>query len=289
MKAIDQISTIAVAGAGTMGSGIAQLAAQAGFKTVLYDVTGQLADKGLSVIRRNLAVATEKHKISAAQAEEILGRIQISSHDEDLTADVVIEAIIEKPEIKMALFRNIAGQKHGDQSIFCTNTSSIPVSVLADGIPYPERVAGMHFFNPAHLMKLVEVVSGRQTSEACAQTVFALALKMGKYPVMVKDRPGFIVNRIGKMYHTEPLKILEEQTAGAETIDRLLESSGFKMGPFKLMDLIGLDANLRVTQSLYELMNHEARFKPSELQQQLVDSGRLGRKSGHGFFDYDET
>ncbi|HAP00949.1 MAG TPA: hypothetical protein DCQ93_03385 [Bacteroidetes bacterium] len=147
-------------------------------------------------------------------------------------------------------------------------------------------VVGMHFFNPPHLMKLVEVVSGKETAPEIAQTIFELTKKFGKHPVMAKDRPGFIVNRIGKLYHTEPIKILEEGIADAETIDALMEATGFKMGPFKLIDLIGVDANLNVTKSLYELMNHEEKFKPSVTQQKLVDEGKLGKKSGEGFYKY---
>lgn len=142
------------------------------------------------------------------------------------------------------------------------------------------------FFNPAHLMKLVEIVSGEHTSSNCAQTVYDLAVKFGKQPVMTKDRPGFIVNRIGKMYHTESLKLLEEGIAPVATIDQLMEAGGFKMGPFRLIDLIGVDANLNVTKSLYELMGREERFKPSAIQQQMVDAGMLGRKSGQGFYKY---
>ncbi len=286
MKTITQIHTIAVAGAGTMGAGIAQLAAQAGYKTILYDVSATAVRQGISGIESNLAVAVEKKKITAADKEEILSRIHPSGKIEELVADVVIEAIVERLEIKSAFFRELTTITGDEETIFCSNTSSIPITLLAGEIPHPERVAGMHFFNPAHLMKLVEVVSGEKTAEACAQTICALAVKMGKQPVMTKDKPGFIVNRIGKLYHTEAIRLLEEKIATVETIDRLLEASGFRMGPFRLIDLIGVDANLNVTRSLYELMQHEPRFRPSALQQKMVDDGHLGKKSGRGFYQY---
>lgn len=269
-----------------MGSGIAQLAAQAGYETTLYDVSREAAEKGFSGIQNNLRIAVEKKKIAEAESMQIIGRIHPSNNFNALATDVVIEAIVERLEIKTDFFRKLAALKKDGESIFCSNTSSIPITTLAKEIPYPERIVGMHFFNPAHLMKLVEIVSGEQTQPGCAQTIYDLALKMGKQPVMTKDKPGFIVNRIGKLYHTEPLKLLEEKIATVETIDQLLEASGFKMGPFRLIDLIGVDANLNVTKSLYELLDHDAKFRPSALQQKMVDDGRLGKKSGRGFYQY---
>lgn len=285
MKKIEDIKRIGVVGAGTMGAGIAQLAAQSGYETVLYDVVKDATEKGHETIKRNLSVAVEKKKISEQEKEKTLSRINVSNDFEDLVADLIIEAIIEQLEIKSELFNRLS-TINDDDAIFCSNTSSIPISKIARGIPHPERMAGMHFFNPAYLMKLVEVVSGENTLLGNAQTVYDLAKKFGREPVMVKDVPGFIVNRIGKMYHTEPLKILEEEIASVETIDVLLESSGFKMGPFKLIDLIGVDANLNVTKSLYELFHHHPKFKPSTIQQQLVNSGFLGKKSCKGFYEY---
>jgi 3-hydroxybutyryl-CoA dehydrogenase len=286
MKPIDQIRRIAVIGSGTMGLGIAQVAAQAGYETLLYDVMEEAAVKGLKTIEENLRIAEEKKKISALQREETLSRLTITNNFNDLVADVIIEAIVERLETKSELLISLALLNDDEETIFCSNTSSIPITQLAKRIPHPERIVGMHFFNPPHLMKLVEVVSGAATSKENALTVYSLAQKMGKEPVMTKDAPGFIVNRIGKMYHTESLKILEEGIAPVETIDHLMEASGFKMGPFKLIDLIGVDANLNVTKSLYEQFHHEERFRPSRLQQQLVDSGFLEKKSNRGFYKY---
>lgn len=286
MKNITAIRRIAVVGAGTMGAGIAQIAAQSGYETVLYDLSRNAASKGFETIKENLASGVEKGKITEEQMQQALSFLRISSDFDDLTADVVVEAIVERLETKSELLSKLAILIDDDDAIFCTNTSSIPVTLLAKGIPHPERIVGMHFFNPAHLMKLVEVVSGTATNPQNARTIFDLAIRMGKHPVMTKDSPGFIVNRIGKLYHTESLKILEERIASIENIDQLLEATGFKMGPFRLIDLIGVDSNLNVTKSLYEHFCHEPKFRPSRIQQQLVNSGFLGRKSGRGFYKY---
>jgi 3-hydroxybutyryl-CoA dehydrogenase len=285
MKKITEVKRIAVVGAGTMGSGIAQLSAAAGYRTILYDLDEKSVTRGYDHIASNLRISVEKGKLSTDEAENTLELINTSWNFQDLTADVIIEAIIEKKEVKSELFTRLAVINDAD-TIFCSNTSSIPITDLAADIPHPERVVGMHFFNPAHLMKLVEVISGELTAAGNANLVFGLAEKMGKTPVRAKDAPGFIVNRIGKLYHTEPLSILEEGTATVETIDGLLEATGFKMGPFRLIDLIGVDANLNVTRSLYELMNSDPKFKPSPLQERMVQQGLLGRKSGKGFYEY---
>ena len=285
MNSLKQVHTIAVVGAGTMGAGIAQMAATAGFPTLLFDIRTDLVEQGLAGIRKNLAQAVEKGKMQETTAQEILGRVQPVSHFRDLQAELFIEAVLEKLEVKQKIFRDLAGWNAAD-SIFASNTSSIPITQLASGIPHPGRVVGMHFFNPAHLMKLVEVVSGTQTSPEVAALVSDLCRHMNKVPVAALDYPGFIVNRIGKLYHTEPLRILEEGSATIEAMDALMEASGFKMGPFRLIDLIGVDANLNVTRSLYELSGKEPKFRPSPIQEQMVADGRNGRKSGKGFYDY---
>lgn len=284
MKSIDDIATIAVIGAGTMGSGIAQVAAQAGFKTILFDLNDAALEKGKASIEKNLSIAVEKNKLTVDEKIAVMSELTFTKDFSDLVADVFIEAIIEKLEVKQELFQKLATQ-NSSETILASNTSTIPITQIAAAVSNPERVVGMHFFNPAHLMKLVEIISGEKTNDQTTQLSFQLAAKWGKTAVLAKDRPGFIVNRIGKMYHTEPLHLLEKNVADANTIDALLESSGFKMGPFKLIDLIGVDANLNVTKSLFSLLHHE-KFKPSKLQQQLVDDGMLGRKSGEGFYKY---
>lgn len=285
MKTISSIRTIAIAGAGTMGAGIAQVSAAAGFDTLLFDITEDAVSKGLQIIEKNVSIGVEKNKIKPEDKQQILSRIKTITDIKQFKADVIIEAIIEKIDIKQKLFQDLAAL-NSDDCIFATNTSSIPVTDIASAIPHPERVCGMHFFNPAHIMHLVEIVSGNKTSAQVADTVFQLTKKFGKEPIHAKDYPGFIVNRIGKLYHTESLKILEDKVADIATIDRLMEASGFKMGPFRLIDLIGVDANLNVTESLYELTNHDPKFKPSAIQQKLVDEGKLGKKSGEGFYKY---
>lgn len=267
-----------------MGAGIAQLSAVAGFKTLLYDLNQQAVDKGFSIVKSNLETAVQKGKLDANALVDVLNRITLVTNVNDLVCDVAIEAIIEKKEAKQQLFNSIASINKPD-TILATNTSSIPIGLIAEVVENAERVVGMHFFNPAHIMKLVEVISGDKTSVEASETIFQLAKNFGKVAVRAKDRPGFIVNRIGKMYHTEPIKIVEDAVADVETVDALLEGIGFKMGPFKLIDLIGVDANLNVTKSLYELMQ-QPQFKPSQLQQKMVEEGKLGRKSGKGFYSY---
>ncbi len=287
MKSLSEIKTIAVAGAGTMGAGIAQVCAKSGYDVWLYDVAETALHKGMQLIEKNLSVAVEKGKLTEEEKQKTLSKIKTTTAITDMKCDVLIEAVLEKSEVKQELFRKVI-EVNDDECILATNTSSIPITKIAEGISHPERIAGMHFFNPPFLMKLVEVVSGNETSVEVAQLIFDLSKKLGKHPVMAKDRPGFIVNRIGKLYHTEPIKILEEGIADVETIDSLMETSGFKMGPFKLIDLIGVDANLNVTKSLYELMEHEEKFKPSDTQQKMVDEGKLGKKSGEGFYKYNK-
>ncbi|MBW8686054.1 3-hydroxyacyl-CoA dehydrogenase NAD-binding domain-containing protein [Chitinophaga rhizophila] len=285
MITIDQISIIAVCGAGTMGAGIAQVAATAGYKTVLYDLQAPVLEKAQQQISGQLESAVKKERLTAAEKEAILQRITFTQKIEDCQASVIIEAIIEKPAVKTALFSQLA-ELNGQETIFATNTSSLSISLIAHGIQHPERVAGMHFFNPAPLMKLVEIVSGNETDPAVAALLYTLSQRMGKTPVMVKDTPGFIVNRVARHYYLEAMQVAADGVADYKTIDRLLESAGFRMGPFALMDLIGNDVNLAVTRSLYEAYNGAPRFAPSPLQIAKVEEGALGKKSGKGFYNY---
>ncbi|MEX0965821.1 MAG: 3-hydroxyacyl-CoA dehydrogenase NAD-binding domain-containing protein [Bacteroidia bacterium] len=279
------IKTIAVAGAGTMGLGIAQLSAASGHDTILFDLRAEALEIAEKTIRKQLQGGVDRGKITAEEMEAAVARIRYTTHHQDLKADVIIEAIIEKPEHKIELFRNLEGL-NDTNVIFATNTSSIPVTQIAAGLNNPERVVGMHFFNPAHIMKLVEIISGAATDEKVAQTVFELAKKMGKKPVMAKDSPGFIVNRVARHFYVEGLKVLEENVADHETIDELLEASGFKMGPFRLMDLIGVDTNFDVTSSMFRSFQYDGKFRPSRIQEQKVQAGHIGRKSGTGFYKY---
>jgi 3-hydroxybutyryl-CoA dehydrogenase len=279
------INTICVIGAGTMGSGIAQTAAQSGFYTLLFDINMEVLGKAKISIQKSLQYLLEKQKISAGEKENIFKRIQFITDTNDCLADIFIEAIIEKAEAKVAVFNQLAELNHSEV-IFATNTSSLSVSEIQAKVQQPQRVAGMHFFNPAPVMKLVEVVKGDQTSDVVAQTVYDLCLQMHKTPVMCKDAPGFIVNRVARHYYLEAMKLVENGIATIEEVDEIMEASGFKMGPFKLMDLIGNDVNLAVSRSLYEACDNAERFKPSSLQIEKVAKGELGKKTGKGFYNY---
>ena len=282
----NSIEKIAVIGAGTMGSGIAQVAASAGFQVQLFDLNPEVLKKGMAGIQKNLLKAVELGKLSSENAQATLARIAPADDLRQLVCDVVIEAIIEKTEAKQNVFQSLA-QINPPTTIFASNTSSIPITRIARGIPHPERVVGMHFFNPAHLMKLVEVISGEATSAEVAQTVAELSTQMGKTPVMAADAPGFIVNRVARHFYLESLKCLEERVTDFATIDALMENSGFKMGPFKLQDLIGMDINFSVTSSMFDSFHGESRFRPSRLQEMKVEGGFLGKKTGKGWYSYE--
>jgi len=279
------IKTIAVCGAGTMGAGIAQVAAMSGYQTILFDLQQTVLDSARSSISKQLETAVAKGKLAADQPAVILQRMQFTSDVNNCQADLVIEAIVEKITVKTGLFNQLAAINQ-PTTIFATNTSSLSVSAIAKDIQYPERVAGMHFFNPAPLMKLVEIVKGEQTAQEVVDCLYGLSVNMGKTPVHVRDTPGFIVNRVARHYYLEAMQVAEEGVAGYKAIDRLLESAGFRMGPFALMDLIGNDVNLAVTQSLYDSFDKAPRFKPNELQIKKVEQSAFGKKSGRGFYDY---
>ena len=282
---VETINTICICGAGTMGRGIAQVSAQSGFTTILFDVNETVLDNAKSSIQKNLQYLFEKQKISAEEKDKLFGSIQFTNQIRDCIADIIIEAIIEKPEAKISLFNQLA-KVNTPRTIFATNTSSLSVSDIQEKADHPERIAGMHFFNPAYVMKLVEVVKGGKTNEAVAKTIYDLCRQMGKSPVMCKDAPGFIVNRVARHYYLEAMKLIEQGVATFENVDTIMESCGFKMGPFKLMDLIGMDINLSVSQSIYDAFDHAERFKPSSIQMEKVKNNELGRKTGKGFYKY---
>ncbi len=279
------MNTICVCGAGTMGRGIAQVSAAVGFTTILYDVNEEGLATAKDKLHTELATLVDKQKITAEKKQAILQQIRFTSHIRDCVADVVIEAIVENKEAKLALFHQLTALNSAE-TILATNTSSLSVTALAAEIAVPQRIAGLHFFNPAPLMKLVEVVRAEQTSEQVVASLVTLTKKLGKEPVVCRDAPGFIVNRVARPYYIESLRLAEENAADASTIDRLLESRGFKMGPFKLMDLIGNDINYAVSCSVYEQLGHPQRLKPSFLQKEKIEKGELGRKSGKGYYSY---
>jgi 3-hydroxybutyryl-CoA dehydrogenase len=282
---MNSIQSICVCGSGTMGSGIAQVSAQSGFHTILYDVNREVLAKAREAIEKNLASLVSRNKMSGTDKEAVLSRMQFTSDINDCIADIIIEAIVEKPEVKIALFNQLAEVNHSE-TIFATNTSSLSVAQIANGVAQPKRVVGMHFFNPATLMKLVEVVEWKDADPAVVQKVIELARQLGKTPVLCKDAPGFIVNHVARPYYLEALRLIELNLADIESVDQLLEASGFKMGPFRLMDLIGNDINYAVSCSVYEQLGSPARLKPSPIQQQKVSAGHLGRKTGQGYYQY---
>jgi 3-hydroxybutyryl-CoA dehydrogenase len=276
---------ILVVGAGLMGAGIAQVAAQAGHDVLLFDTRTGAAEAAKAKLAQTLHGLATKGKLTAEAVQATLARI--TPVEALAPVDLVIEAIVENLDIKRALFADLEALLPAE-AVIATNTSSISVTALARGMKRPERLVGMHFFNPVPLMKLVEVVSGLGTSPAVAQAVFDLAGRWGKTAVHTRSTPGFIVNRIARPYYAEALMLLQEQAATPELIDACLRSAGFRMGPCELMDLIGHDTNFAVTNSVFAANFFDRRFTPSLVQQELVDAGWLGRKSGRGFYRYPE-
>ena len=286
MTQLEEIKKVAVVGAGTMGQGIAQVCAMAGLEVLLFDVNSEMLGKAIQAIEGNLIKGIERGKVTADEMNKSLSLIQTIDSEKLLIADLIIEAIVERLEIKQQLFTRLEAI-NSEKTILASNTSSIPITRIASVLKRPENFVGMHFFNPAHIMKLVEVIRGAATSPEVAEVIYQLSLKLGKVPVRAHDAPGFIVNRVARHFYVEGLKVLEEGVSDVNGIDRLIESSGFKMGPFRLMDLIGVDTNFSVTESMFNAFHQDSKFRPSRIQQQKVDAGHHGRKSGKGFYQYD--
>lgn len=279
------IEHIGITGAGTMGIGIAIAAAQNGFNTTLFDISSEAVEKARQQTATILAALVDKKKITAEEQKNVFGRLFFTSRMEDCRADLVIEAIVEKIAVKEELFKKLAAI-NSPATILASNTSSLSITEIQRNIPYPERVAGMHFFNPAHIMKLVEVVKGKLTSDKTTSQIMDLCRQLNKTPVLCNDAPGFIVNRVARHYYLEALQLVESGKTTFEQADAAMENAGFKMGPFKLMDMIGMDINLAVTTSLYEAFGKAVRFKPSVLQTEKVAKNELGKKTGKGFYIY---
>ena len=278
-------SIICICGAGTMGSGIAQATAASGFYTILYELNDAVLEKAKTSIEKNLQSLVEKRKITGNAKEETQYNLRFTNNLHDCLGDVIVEAIIEKPEAKIALFNQLAEINHSE-TVFASNTSSLSITQIAKGVKNPERVIGMHFFNPATIMKLVEVVKTDLTNEQTTNIIIELSKQMNKTPVICKDSPGFIVNRIARPFYIESLRLIEEELIDFAKIDSLMESTGFKMGPFKLMDLIGNDINYAVSCSIYEQLGDPERLKPSSIQEEKVEKGELGKKTGKGYYEY---
>ena len=283
-----QHTPVLVVGAGIMGAGIAQVAAQAGHKVLLHDAREGAAAAAKTKLAATLQGLVTKGKLAADAAEATLSRITPAQGLQDAAGvGLVVEAIVEDLAAKRSLFQQLEGVVAPD-CVLATNTSSISVTAIANGLQHPGRLVGMHFFNPVPLMKLVEVVSGLHTDAAVAESIHALSKAWGKVPVHARSTPGFIVNRIARPYYAEALALLLEQAATPQVLDACLRGAGFRMGPCELMDLIGHDTNFAVTNSVFEANFYDKRYMPSLVQREMVDGGLLGRKSGRGFYRYPE-
>jgi 3-hydroxybutyryl-CoA dehydrogenase len=277
---------IGVIGAGTMGSGIAQVAAMQGFDVILSDVAGEMLTRAQVAIAQDLQRGVDKGKIAKQQADQALTRVHTSTDLEQMrSATVVIEAIVERSDIKHQLFGKL-DSICSPETIFASNTSSLSITELASATRIPERFIGIHFFNPAPRMKLIEIIRGHLTSDEVVERTELFVRQLGKEPVIAKDSPGFIVNRVARNFYGEAFRIVDEGVGSFAQVDAIMRAGGFPMGPFELMDLIGIDINLAVTESVYEQFFHEARFKPHLIQKKMVEARLLGRKTKRGFYDY---
>lgn len=289
MTALNTHARIAVIGAGAMGAGIAQVAAQAGHPVLLLDKRPGAAAQAIEGIDRQLGKRVEKGKLSAEARTATVARLQAVEAIEALAGcELIIEAIVENLEVKRALFHQLEGIC-GEHCILASNTSSLSITSIAAQLKHPHRVLGLHFFNPAPIMALVEIVSGLASDPALAECLYDIAKTWGKKPVHTRSTPGFIVNRVARPFYAESLRLLQEGAADCPTLDALMrDAGGFAMGAFELTDLIGHDVNYAVTCSVFDAYYGDTRFQPSLIQKELVDAGRLGRKTGHGFYRYAE-
>jgi 3-hydroxybutyryl-CoA dehydrogenase len=282
-----KVARVGILGAGTMGRGIAQVAALGGFETRLYDAFPEAAENAAVKIREALAKGSVRGRWSEAEADAAANRIGPALAIGELAGcELLIEAAPEEVELKRRLFAEAAAAC-GPEAILASNTSSLRVSDIAVGVPNPERVVGMHFFNPPVLMKLVEVVAAERSSEQALTTTTTVAEAMGRTPIRARDTPGFVANRLARPFSLESLRMLGDGVADAATIDRIVRlGGGFRMGPFELIDLIGLDVNLTIARSFYAQGGRAERWRPNPIQERLVEEGKLGRKSGKGYYSY---
>ena len=282
------MKTVAVIGAGTMGAGIAQASALAGYQVLLYDVADEVLAQSLDSIHDSIDKGVARGKTEAAIAAAAKSALQTTTSLETAAqADLIIEAAPEKLALKRDIFATLdaAAPAH---TIFGSNTSSLSINALAGAVHRADRFLGVHFFNPAHIMKLVELIRTDFTSDETVATVRDYVDQLGKTAVLCQDTPAFIVNRVARPFYGEAFRLLGENAADPATIDQLMRSLGFRMGPFELIDLIGCDVNLAVTQSVYDAYFQEPKYRPHPIQRRMVESGRLGRKTGRGFYEYDK-
>ena len=288
MQTNKAVNVIGIVGAGAMGSGIAQIASQAGQDVVLFDLSQEALTSSSSKLQKVMNRLIEKGKVTSDEAIAIQERIERTTIVTRLKdCDLIIEAVVEDLEVKKRVFKSIE-EIASKEAIIASNTSSLSITSLASFCAHPERVVGLHFFNPAPLMPLVEIIPALQTNRDLPKQLTDLMRKWGKSPVIAKDTPGFIVNRVARPFYGEALRILDEGIADVSTIDAAMRQSGFRMGPFQLMDLIGHDVNYSVTESVFKSFYYDPRYMPSITQLKLVEAGWLGRKSGRGFYNYNE-
>ena len=283
------VARVGILGAGTMGTGIAQIAAQGGYETKLYDAFPDAAEKGAERLRGALAKGVERERWSQADAVDALNRFSTTTALDDLAGcEFVAEAVPEDLSMKRELLNSVA-EICAPRTVLATNTSSLRVADIATGLPSRQRIVGMHFFNPPALMRLVEVVATNISSEHAVAAAFEVAEAMGRTPIRAKDSPGFVANRLARPFSLESLRMLGDGVADAATIDRVVRlGGGFRMGPFELLDLIGLDVNLAIARSFFAQGGEPERWRPSPIQERLVGEGKLGRKSGAGYYEYGE-
>ncbi|MBI3241464.1 MAG: 3-hydroxybutyryl-CoA dehydrogenase [Chloroflexi bacterium] len=269
-----------------MGAGIAQVCALRDFETILYDISDEIVSAALEKIQASIRKGVELGKTPAGEADSALARLRTATRLSDLApADLIIEAVPEKLDLKQHLFHQLDFIL-APSALLASNTSSLSITAIAGATKRPSQVLGLHFFNPPLLMALVEVVRGDQTSDKTLNAGMEFARALGKTPVVCSDTPAFIVNRVARPFYGESLRLLGEHAADAPTIDKLMKSLGFRMGPFELIDLIGLDVNFAVTQSVYNAFFHDPKYRPHPIQQKMVDAGLLGRKTKRGFYEY---
>ncbi len=284
-----EVNRVGIVGAGAMGSGIAQIASQAGCIVVLFDIVQDALDISEAKLNKVMARLVEKGRVTKDESDQIQARIQRTTvMDELVDCELVVEAVVENLDVKHAVFSKIEAIV-SEETILASNTSSLSITSIAAGCDRPERVVGLHFFNPAPVMPLVEIIPAVQTRMDLPSELVELMRSWGKAPVIAKDTPGFIVNRVARPFYGEALRILDEGIADVPSIDAAMRSSGFRMGPFQLTDLIGHDVNYAVTVSVFKAFYYDPRFMPSITQLKLVEAGWLGRKSGRGFYNYDEA